>query len=121
MGVCAVWDCGRLPFPPTAKFEQGRTFDLLLKPLLHISFVIAMCFIFCRLTNNLFTFLNLYFLNTLLLRTFSKLNGIEELKVVPTPTILSTYILPPFFSTNPLQSNNLKPLLSSPSVSFLTV
>jgi len=59
---------------------RGRMLELPLKPLLHIAFVIAMCFIFCRLTNNLFTFINLNFFKTLVLRTFSKLNGNEKLR-----------------------------------------
>ena len=42
-----------------------------------------------------------------------------KLNVVPSPTLLSTLILPPFFSTNSLHSNKPNPVLGSPSVPLL--
>jgi hypothetical protein len=36
--------------------------------------------------------------------------------VLPTLTLLSTQIFPPFFSTNSLHSNKPNPVLNSPSV-----
>jgi hypothetical protein len=41
--------------------------------------------------------------------------GIVNLNLLPLPCLLSTQIVPPFFSTNSLQSNNPKPVpFSSP-------
>ncbi len=42
-----------------------------------------------------------------------------KLKIEPLPSVDSTHILPPCFSTNSLQSNNPSPLLGSPSVPVL--
>ena len=45
LSVAAVRDCGVLSCPPTPKFERCRMLELPLKPLLHIAFVTAWCFL----------------------------------------------------------------------------
>lgn len=82
---------------------------------LQISLNNASYFVFhCRLPQKEITSLSLGNPNL----SIYPLNKVK-LNVVPSPTLLSTLILPPFFSTNSLHSNKPNPVLGSPSVPLL--